>query len=130
MIRPPPRSTLFPYTTLSRSAAQPLPRLRPPGRAAADVVGPRRQPREAEPRQRGPERRRRRDGRPRARPRQDERRRPRRVGKRREHQRRRQGERGALPPPPPSAFSQALARDRKAPLHQDSLGRFERLAVG
>src|SRR5215217_8322823 len=38
MIRRPPRSTLFPYTTLFRSGA---PRLRPPRRTARPARGPR-----------------------------------------------------------------------------------------
>src|SRR2546425_8730324 len=43
MIRRPPRSTLFPYTTLFRSAGQRLRRLEPLRRARVADAGPRRQ---------------------------------------------------------------------------------------
>src|SRR2546430_10671518 len=40
MIRRPPRSTLFPYTTLFRSAVRPVPRPDPQGRLKAEVRHP------------------------------------------------------------------------------------------
>src|SRR5262245_64538190 len=40
MIHPPPRTTLFPYTTLFRSGAQPLPDARHPRRAGAAPAAP------------------------------------------------------------------------------------------
>src|SRR5690349_23877419 len=39
MIRPPPRSTLFPYTTLFRSVAQALPVPRPRAGPAVELLG-------------------------------------------------------------------------------------------
>src|SRR5256885_11763001 len=48
MIRRPPRSTLFPYTTLFRSCACAGPAWRRPGAGAAAVAGPRIGPRRSE----------------------------------------------------------------------------------
>src|SRR5687768_18395128 len=39
MLRRPPRSTLFPYTTLFRSSTARSPRLRPPRRSGSTAVG-------------------------------------------------------------------------------------------
>src|SRR5436305_8509535 len=48
MLRPPPRSTLFPYTTLFRSGSPPAPRGPAPRRARCKWCGCRRPPRSEE----------------------------------------------------------------------------------